>query len=151
MVSTTSPQKLWLALNKLGIPHKAAFMIAATLVFFPVIQKEIYYVYLIQKTRGFKLRFDIRHPIKSFEFIYPILIPSILLLLNRAWELSLSLEMRGLSKNRSMYKKFNISSKDIIIICLVIVVFELSILVNIFTGLGDFFNFSRLIETLGFN
>jgi energy-coupling factor transport system permease protein len=147
-VSTTSPQQLWLALNKLGVPYRAAFMIAVTLVFFPVIQKEIHYVYQIQKTRGFKLKFNPAHPIKSFEFIYPILIPSILLLLNRAWELSLSLEMRGLNKNRSFYKKFNLTKMDISTSCLILLVFELSLLVNIISGLDNFLSIHNLIGTL---
>jgi energy-coupling factor transport system permease protein len=148
IVSTTSPQQICIGLNKLGVPFNIAFIISLPLVFFPVIQKEIFYVYKIQKTRGFKLRFNPIHPIKSFQRLSPIIIPSIFLLLQRAWELSLSLKIRGYGHNRMTYRKYILSNKDILFLISVLLIFELSILVNLFPDLNRSLNLDFLFELM---
>ena len=140
IVASTSPQMVHTALTRLKIPYKVSFLISVTFVFFPVIQNEIFNIYQIQKTRGLKLKLHVKHPIRNIEQVYPIVIPAIFLLLKRAWDLSLSLEIRGFGKKRSSYNKLKITPPDVIFISIIFIAFASAVLVNISPGFHELLN-----------
>lgn len=95
LTMSTSARDLLLGLTKLKVPYAFAFMLTIAVRFIPVIAKEINTVMDAQRARAYKIAFSLRHPIESFKRFTPILIPVLMLLLKRSYELSLSIDSRA--------------------------------------------------------
>lgn len=95
LTMSTSPRDLLLGLTKLKIPYAFAFMLTIAIRFIPVITKEINTVIDAQRARAYKIVFSLMHPVQSFKAFTPVLIPVLMLLLKRSYELSLSIDSRA--------------------------------------------------------
>ena len=84
--STTTPLELIIGLKTLKIPGNIAFAISISISFLPIISNEIREVLVMQQSRGYKLRlFNLK----------PIIIPTILGVMDYSTNLAMSLEARG--------------------------------------------------------
>jgi len=126
---TTSARDLLLGLIKLKIPYSFAFMLTIAIRFIPVIAKEINNVIDAQRARAYEFVFSLKHPIRSVQNFIPILIPVLMLLLKRSYELSLSIDSRAFStRNKITYpeilrfKTIDWLFSSLIIVCLIIVI-----------------------------
>jgi energy-coupling factor transport system permease protein len=84
--ASTPPFELIIGLKTLKIPGNIAFAISISISFLPIISNEIREVLVIQQSRGYKFRlFNLK----------PIIIPTILGVMDYSTNLAMSLEARG--------------------------------------------------------
>jgi len=84
--ATTPPFELIIGLKTLKVPGNIAFAISIAISFLPIISNEIREVLVMQQSRGYKFRlFNLK----------PIIIPTILGVLDFSTNLAMSLEARG--------------------------------------------------------
>lgn len=118
----TSARDLLLGLSKLKIPFEFAFMITIAIRFIPVISKEINTVISAQRARAYEISWEWTKPIDSLKKFIPILIPLIMLLLKRSYELAIAIESRAFraKKQRTFPKRIKMKMKDwlIVILCI---------------------------------
>ena len=98
---STSPRDIMLSLTKLKVPYELSFMLTLAMRFVPVIMREINHVIDAQKARAHKVQFSLMHPITSLHSLFPILIPTLHLLLTKAFDLSLSIEARAFRSQKT--------------------------------------------------
>ena len=92
---STSPRDLMLSLTKMKVPYELAFMLTIAIRFVPVITREIHHVIDAQKARAHKMMLSFRRPVESMQSFLPIIIPTLHLLLIKAFDLSISIEARA--------------------------------------------------------
>jgi len=85
-VSTTSQYEMIDSLVTLGVPYELAFMLNIAIRFIPVLTREFKEVLDVQRARAYRFRF------KNF---HAIMIPTVILLLKRSYEVSLAMYTRG--------------------------------------------------------
>ncbi len=119
---TTSNKEIIVSLIKLKIPYAFAYSLSIAFLFLPLILKEIKEVIIAQKIRGHRIIFNIFKPKKTVYSLEPIVIPIILLLLNRSFTLSLSAEARGFSPNVYKNETILFKPKDICALFLLIII-----------------------------
>ncbi len=85
-LETTPTQELIIGLKKAHLPHTFVFALSISLQFLPIVSKEVRKILMYQKARGYK--FSIFH-------LSPIIIPTILNLMNLSMKISISLKARG--------------------------------------------------------
>lgn len=122
---STSPRDLMLSLVKIKVPFELAFMITLAIRFVPVITREINHVISAQKARAHKIKFSLKKPIESLQSFFPIIIPTFNLLLNKAFDLSLSIEARAFraKKIRTYPPRLKFKAKDYIAIIILMALF----------------------------
>ncbi len=84
--ATTPPFELIIGLKTLKIPGNIAFAISIAISFLPIISNEIREVLVMQQSRGYKFR---------LYNLKPIIIPTILGVMDYSTNLAMSLEARG--------------------------------------------------------
>ena len=98
---STSPRDLMLSLTKLKVPYELSFMLTLAMRFVPVIIREVNHVIDAQKARAHKIQFSFMHPVVSMHSLFPIIIPTLQLLLTKAFDLSLSIEARAFRSQKT--------------------------------------------------
>ncbi len=100
-----------------GIPASSGFV--------PVITREINHVINAQKARAHKIKFSLNRPIESLQTFFPIIIPTFNLLLNKAFDLSLSIEARAFraKKERTYPPRLKFKIQDYVAIIILISLF----------------------------
>ena len=88
-VSTTLPSGMADAMRWFRMPKALAFTFSLAIQFVPVLYREVQDVRMAQMTRGARLSGPMS--------VFPLIIPVFHKVMNRAWELSVSLESRGFS------------------------------------------------------
>lgn len=92
--STQSPERLGEVLSWL-LPHKWAFVIAASLSLLPFMSQELKEIYQIQCMRGARITPKaLRNPSNWPEFIYCVLLPLLIQLLKLSKQMALSAKLR---------------------------------------------------------
>lgn len=91
---TTSPQKLTLGLQKMGLPYKAGLVMSTTIRFVPLINAERAMIVEAQRARG--LRLDAGHPLARARKSVAILGPLFVRALGLTQSLATALEARGM-------------------------------------------------------
>lgn len=92
--STQSPERLAEVLSWL-LPHKWAFVIAASLSLLPFMSQELKEIYQIQCMRGARITPKaLRNPSNWPEFIYCVLLPLLIQLLKLSKQMALSAKLR---------------------------------------------------------
>jgi energy-coupling factor transport system permease protein len=124
---TTSNKEIIVALIKLKVPYEFAYSLSIAFLFLPILLKEIKEVIIAQKIRGHKLIFNIFKPKKTVMSLEPIIIPVILLLVNRSFSLSLAAEARGFNPTIYKKEKLNFKIKDFFAIIVLIIICALYI------------------------
>lgn len=92
--STQSPERLGEVLSWM-LPHKWAFVIAASLSLLPFMSQELKEIYQIQCMRGARITPKaLRNPSNWPEFIYCVLLPLLIQLLKLSKQMALSAKLR---------------------------------------------------------
>ena len=85
-VSTTSQYEMIDSLVVMGVPYELAFMLNIAIRFIPVLTREFKEVIEVQRARAYRFR---------FKNIHAVMIPTVILLLKRSYEVSLAMYTRG--------------------------------------------------------
>jgi len=96
--STVRPYDLVQTFSKLGLPYKAGFMLLLSLRMLSIAISEIRNIVDIQKARGIEI--DSINPVKRVVNIVPLLVPLIIRVMGTAWDLSITLMVRGFGYSR---------------------------------------------------
>jgi len=130
-ILTTSPDDIGQSLEKMHFPYSFSFSITLATRFVPVIANEIQLVTDAQKSRG--LRTDVKSPIKKIKNVLPIIIPIIVNVIRRSFELSESLSSKayGISKKRTRFHEIKMKTSDYIILVFTIIFLIFSVYTNI--------------------
>ena len=120
------------ALRKMHIDEKIIMILAVTIHFFPVLNKDLKIMRQSIKTRGFYTKFS--EKLKSILDYFEILIvPMVFRVTRIAESLAASAETRGISlkNHRDSYYVLSLKLKDYLVILMTIVIISLGIIVNI--------------------
>ncbi|MEM1611633.1 MAG: energy-coupling factor transporter transmembrane component T [Sulfolobales archaeon] len=97
-LSTVKPYDLIQVSTKLGLPYKAGFMFLLSLRMLTLAVTEIRNIMDVQKARGIEV--DSKNPVKRVSNMIPVFIPLIIRIMSLAWELSITLMVRGFGYSR---------------------------------------------------
>jgi len=97
--STVRPYDLVQTFSRLGLPYKAGFMLLLSLRMLSIALSEIRNIVDVQKARGIEV--DSRNPIKRAANIVPLLVPLVIRVMGSAWDLSITLMVRGFGHSRA--------------------------------------------------
>jgi energy-coupling factor transport system permease protein len=126
---TTSPDDFGQAFEELGFPHTFSFSLTLATRFVPLIVNESQSVYDAQRSRG--LEMDRGNPIKRIKNFIPVLIPLIVSVIRRSFELAESLSARGYGVVEKRTKLYEIKMKPsdylIFLITLIFLIFSIFI------------------------
>lgn len=139
-VSTTNPSELAASLNSIGIPYKISYAVSLALRYIPDIQKDYHDISQAQQARGIELGKDVKL-MARLKNVVNILLPLVLISINRIDEISNAMDLRCFGKNnkRTWYMKKKFSNKDIIALLIGVIIFVVSLLVTYSNG-SRFFN-----------
>ena len=101
LTSTTTPHALAVAFGRLRLPFQVGMLIELSLVLIPESLREFRSVVQMQQTRGYRMKFSFLHPVRSVHGLLPLIAPMIFRMLQRAWDLAISLETRGFFRKQS--------------------------------------------------
>ncbi len=121
-ILTTYPGRIVASLKRIGLPHKAGFLINSTLQIVPLMLMTADTIIDAQRARGLETKGNIIKRLKSYiPLIGPIVIGSVV----RVYERSIALEVRGFSaktKKTSFYvDKLTSIDKTLIVINLLLI------------------------------
>jgi energy-coupling factor transport system permease protein len=116
LVLTTHPSDLFVALQKLGLPHELNFMVSTSLQLIPIVQREFQIVYSAQRSRGMRG--------KGFAAAIPSIVPVFAGTIERVQQLAMSLESRAFGSKgvKTSLREVSASLKDYVFGALGIVV-----------------------------
>jgi len=103
-IRTTHPSDLANSLVNWKVPYEFAFLFSLTLRFVPVIQRDLGEVRAAQASRGHRLRYP-------WDFL-PLALPLLHKLFRQAFDLSVSLETRAFSADRTFFRKMSLTIPD---------------------------------------
>lgn len=142
-VSTTQPSEFASSLNRIGVNYKIAYSVSLALRYIPDIQREYVNISQAQQARGIEMskKQTIGKRLKSAS---AILIPLILLSMDRIETISNAMELRGFGKHkkRTWYTANPFKAFDIIAIVFCILLLALAITMNIVNGSRFWFPFA---------
>ncbi|MFZ8823464.1 MAG: energy-coupling factor transporter transmembrane component T family protein [Desulfurococcales archaeon] len=123
LLSTVRPYDLVQVSSKLGLPYKAGFMFLLSLRMLTLAIAEIRNIMDVQKARGIEV--DSKNPLKRVSNMIPIFIPLIIRIMSLAWELSITLMVRGFGYSRARSYAFPIQwgRKDTLASILIIAIY----------------------------
>jgi energy-coupling factor transport system permease protein len=140
LMVTTHPSEFASSLNRIGVPYTAAYSVSLTLRYIPDIQRDFEAIYQSQQARGLELSGKAGF-IKRAKRIIPILLPLILLSMDRIDIISRAMELRGFGKNkkRTWFSEKPFKKTDILYLVISIMLFTVGILYTFHDG-TRFFN-----------
>lgn len=109
LVLTTHPSDLFVALQKLGVPHELNFMVSTSLQLIPIVQREFQIVYSAQRSRGMRG--------KGFAAAIPSIVPVFVGTIERVQQLAMSLESRAFGSKgpKTSLREVKSSLKDVVV------------------------------------
>jgi energy-coupling factor transport system permease protein len=124
LIVTTHPSEFAASLNHIGVPYTAAYSVSLTLRYIPDIQRDFEAIYQSQQARGLELSKKAGF-IRRAKRIVPILLPLILLSMDRIDVISRAMELRGFGKNkkRTWYSQKSLKKIDIIYLVISALIF----------------------------
>jgi energy-coupling factor transport system permease protein len=113
---TTTPEEIALTMSKMRIPYEYVFAFVSAVRFTPVIADEMRAIMDAQRSRGLELdrgRFTTR-----IRRLIPILIPLLVNVLRRSYELAEAMEVKcfGASKKRTYLRDLNPKTSDYLVL-----------------------------------
>lgn len=137
-VFTTEPNQWVVGLVRLRVPYKFAFLVSATLRFFPLIFDEIQAVMETQRLRGFAL--ESMGPVQRVRTYSRIAVPVILSAMYKAQHVEVVLQSRAFSghSNRTYLHNPTLTMKDGVVIGLAAVGLVTGVLLTLILGFGRF-------------
>ncbi len=117
--STVKPYDLVQVFSRIGLPYKAGFMLLLSLRMLSLAVSELRNIMDVQKARGIEV--DSRNPFKRVANLIPVFVPLVIRIMSLAWELSITLMVRGFgySRERSYAFPLRWSPRDTIAIILI--------------------------------
>lgn len=118
---TTSPSDISLALDRMGVPYKFAYLTSFAFRFLPLMQEEASTLLTAMAVRG-SSEGSSRNPIRRGRAIVRMLFPMLVGSMKRSGEISLSMELRGygLAGPRSYYRQLSFDRKDALLVIVVL-------------------------------
>lgn len=120
---TTGVELLLSPLKLIGVKiQELALILAISLRFIPTLQDEGMRLKLAQESRG--IQFDEGNFIEKIKKVIPLILPIFIGSFYRAHEMANALDVRGYTseKNRTKYKKFSFSYKDLLFISTIVLI-----------------------------
>lgn len=135
-MATTRTQEVVLTLvEKLKMPYDYTFMFTTALRFIPTFLGEVRQVSQAQQARGHAV--EGMNPVKKIRAYAPVMVPLVLLSLNKAEHLAIAMETRGFGSGpRTYLKNPDLRSADYLIMALLAVVLALTVAARI-AGYGS--------------
>lgn len=129
---TTTPEELGMTLTKLKIPYSYTFAFISAIRFTPVLAEELQTIMDAQRARGLEL--DKGGPLTRIRKYIPILVPLIVNVLRRSYELAEAMEVKcfGASKKRTFLKELKMRPKDFISLAVITLFFGSAIYLRFF-------------------
>jgi energy-coupling factor transport system permease protein len=140
LILTTHPSEFASSLNRIGVPYTAAYAVSLTLRYIPDVQRDFETIYQAQQARGLELSGKASW-FKRIKRITPILLPLIILSIDRIDVISRAMELRSFGKNkkRTWYTSKPFSRADIAVIVVSVLLFTAGIWYTFRTG-NRFYN-----------
>jgi len=115
---TTTPEEIGMTLTKLRIPYMYVFAFISAIRFTPILAEELQTIVDSQRSRGLEL--DRGNPLTRLRRYIPILVPLIVNVLRRSYELAEAMEVKcfGASEKRTYLKELKLRPKDLAVIVL---------------------------------
>lgn len=133
---TTTPEELGMTLSKLKIPYMYSFAFISAIRFTPVLAEELQSIMDAQRSRGLEL--DKGGPISRIRRYIPILVPLIVNVLRRSYDLAEAMEVKcfGASRKRTFLKELKMKPRDYIASAAVVLGLGASIYARFFMRLS---------------
>lgn len=133
---TTTPEELGMTLTKLRVPYTYTFAFISAIRFTPVLAEELQTIMDAQRARGLEL--DKGGPLAKIRKYIPILVPLIVNVLRRSYELAEAMEVKcfGASKKRTFLKELKMTPKDFAAMVVVTISLGFAIYLRFFFTLG---------------
>lgn len=134
-VCTTQPSEFAASLNKIGVSYSIAYSVSLALRYIPDIQKEYTDISKAQQARGVEMSSKVSL-VKRLKSAASILIPLIVMSMDKIETISNAMELRGFgkSKKRTWYMARPFTAKDIISMVFCALLLALSIWSNVSRG-----------------
>lgn len=134
-VCTTQPSEFAASLNRIGVKYSIAYSVALALRYIPDIQREYHDISQAQQARGVEMSKK-ENVVKRLKSASAILIPLILMSMDRIEIVSNAMELRGFGKNRkrTWYMARPFTRWDILAMIACVLLFALAIILNICNG-----------------
>jgi len=128
---TTTPEELGMAMTKLRLPYMYSFAFISAIRFTPILAEELQTIVDAQRSRGLEL--DKGGPITRIKKYIPILVPLIVNVLRRSYELAEAMEVKcfGASRRRTYLRELRMRPAD----------YAASAIILIFLGLAIYMRF----------
>ncbi|HID04492.1 MAG TPA: energy-coupling factor transporter transmembrane protein EcfT, partial [Aigarchaeota archaeon] len=125
---TTTPDEIALTMTKMKIPYQYTFAFVSAIRFTPVLAQEIKNIMDAQKARGLEL--DKGSFIRRVRKLIPILVPLLVNVLRRSYELAEAMEVKcfGVAKNRTYLHELQFRRRDYVFLASVLLLFSVEIL-----------------------
>ncbi|MEM3096864.1 MAG: energy-coupling factor transporter transmembrane component T [Nitrososphaerota archaeon] len=140
---TTTPEEIALTLSKLRIPYEYIFAFVSAVRFTPVLADELRVIMDAQRSRGLEL--DRGGFLTRVRKVIPILIPLLVNVLRRSYELAEAMEVKcfGASKRRTFLRDLNARPVDYLILSAALILFGLLVFLRL-VGYMPFETFTGL-------
>ncbi|AEN08046.1 MULTISPECIES: energy-coupling factor transporter transmembrane component T [unclassified Streptomyces] len=114
---TTSPSDIALALHKVGVPYKFAYLTSFAFRFLPLLQDEARTLLTAMAVRG-SAESSSRHPLRRGRAIVRMLFPMLAGSMKRSSDIALSMELRGYSLPgpRTFYRTSSFRAGDALLV-----------------------------------
>lgn len=134
-VCTTQPSEFAASLNRIGVSYSIAYSVSLALRYIPDIQKEYTDISKAQQARGVEMSSKVSL-VKRLKSAASILIPLIVMSMDKIETISNAMELRGFgkSKKRTWYMARPFTAKDIISMVFCALLLALSIWSNVSRG-----------------
>lgn len=138
VVFTTETSHIVVALTRIGVPYKLAFVFSATLRFFPLLVTEIQSITEAQRLRGLDL--TSMGPLKRVRVYGQMAVPLVLGALLKSQQMEITLQSRAFSgrKDRTYLHTSSLSARDIVMIVLLSLGLVSAVLAYRSQGVGSF-------------
>jgi energy-coupling factor transport system permease protein len=130
---TTDPFHWGMALHRMGLPYKIAYMFGFAMRFFPLLQEELFTIGNALRARASNT-VGSNSPIKLLKNASMIIIPLGLSALGRSQTIAMAMELRGFSLQqemnieRTMYRKIQFTWRDAVVWGISLILLILTIL-----------------------
>ena len=133
---TTTPEELGMTFTKLRIPYMYSFAFISAIRFTPILAEELQTIMDAQRSRGLEL--DRGNPIKRIRRYIPILVPLIVNVLRRSYELAEAMEVKcfGASKKRTFLRELEMKPRDYIVLAITLLSLAFAIYARFFLKLN---------------
>ncbi|MCS7109861.1 MAG: energy-coupling factor transporter transmembrane protein EcfT [Candidatus Caldarchaeum sp.] len=128
---TTTPDEIALTLQQLRIPYEYTFAFVSAIRFTPVMAEELKVVMDAQRARGLEL--DKGPVTKRIRNLIPILVPLLVNVIRRSYELAEAMEVKcfGASRKRTSLKVLDMKPKDYFFFTVVLALFSAGLAVKV--------------------